>query len=314
MTFSCPDLESAVVNGVRVWQATPRDPVGAIVAIAGPPTSSLLFRHLAAPLGAAGYALSLPEPFDPAPVGRADVASLAERLAPVVPDGATLVVHGLALPLGFELLRRTKAVGLVVLDGPLDGLDPVSRTLAGAAAAAPRLVRALLHPAIAVPWLASSLALRRTVVNPYAMDRDIVAMLAAPIVATPERRRAVADYLRSIRRIGPPWSGAGKRVLALWSSSDLLYPLPVDMSRSVVDAEVSAISLAGARFLSVEERPWEVARSVIRWVREGASDPHRDTDVAISRSEPGTGRGTEQKKRRTKRSTRPSTGPGTPRA
>lgn len=298
MTFSSPDLETSLESDVRVWTAGPERPWHTVVAIAGPPTSSLLFRHLAAPLRQEGVALTLAEPFDPAPSGRADLQGLVERLAPVVPDGATVLVHGLALPIGFELLRRTGAAGLVVLDGPLERLDPVSAAAARSCRVAPALMQTLLRPAIAVPLLASSLGLRRAVVNPYAMDRDIVAMLTAPLIATRARRAAVVEYLGSISRIGPPWSVGGKRVLALWSSSDLLYPLPHDMSRLVADGELSAISMAGARFLSVEEQPWAVAASVVRWVREGSPTGDCDKDVVVSPRRAPTARGGEGKSRR----------------
>jgi pimeloyl-ACP methyl ester carboxylesterase len=281
MTFANPELRPATDHDVRVWRAGEGPPV---VCIAGPPTSSLLFRHLAKPVAAAGRSLVLPELFHPAPPsGR--MQDLADRLAPLVGPEALLVAHGLALPLGFEIARRVRPQGLVLLDGPLEKHDPVAAAATRLASAAPGLMKLALKPGIALKALASSAALRRAVVNPYVMDRDIVAMLSAPLLATAGHRRAVVEYLASIRDIHPPWSAGGTPVLLLWSASDLLHPLPGEPRSLVAGSEVSAISLPGARFLNVEERPWEVADALLGWSSRRAGTPHRDKDVVVSASE-----------------------------
>jgi pimeloyl-ACP methyl ester carboxylesterase len=280
MTFANPELRLDTDHEVRVWRAGEGPPV---VCVAGPPTSSLLFRHLAKPVVAAGRSLVLPELFHPAPPsGR--LADLADRIAPLVGPDALLVAHGLALPLGFEIARRVRPEGLVVLDGPLEKHDPIAAAVTKLAAAAPGVLKQALRPEIALKLLASSAALRRTVVNPYVMDRDIVAMLSAPLLATPEHRRAVVEYLASIRDIRPPWSAGGTPVLLLWSASDLLHPLPGEPRSTVTGSEVTAISLPGARFFNVEERPWEVADALLGWSSRRAATPHRDKDVVVSAS------------------------------
>jgi pimeloyl-ACP methyl ester carboxylesterase len=114
--------------------------------------------------------------------------------------------------------------------------------------------------------LASSAVLRRTVVNPYVMDRDIVAMLSGPLVATRAHRRAVTQYLASISGMGAPWPSPLCRTLLAWSAENLLYPIPRDASWCLSGADVTAISLPGAAWFAIEEHPWEVADAVLAWL------------------------------------------------
>jgi hypothetical protein len=255
------EFTSEIVGGARVWR-TGRGP--AWVGLAGPPASALLFRHLAAPVVAAGYSLVLPELFHPAPPdGR--VETVAARLAEAVPGGALLLAHGLALPAALGLLARVPFAGLVVISGPTDVLDPVTRAVGGIARHAPRILAWLLRPGLAIPALASSAGLRRTVTNPYAMDRDTVAMLSAPTLATPEHRRVLAEYLGDVA--SGRWRVPSPRlpVLEIRSASDLLYPAMPGFVADVSDPGTEHDVLEEGRFYALEERPWAVAEAVLRW-------------------------------------------------
>lgn len=264
MTFAARELREHREHDIRVWRAGEGP---AIVGLAGPPTSALLFRHLARPIADAGRSLVLPELFDPAPA-RADVGALADRVAPFVAPDTILLAHGLALPVALEVARRRRVAGVALLDGPLERLDPVAAAMARWSANVPSLARQLLRPSLIVPLLSSSAALRRAVVNPYVMDRDIVVLLSAPLIATPDRRAAVVQYLASLAEIERPWPNPGAPVLLVWSASNLLYPLPADPAGLLSGADVTAVSMPGARFFDVEERPWEVADALIGWIRE----------------------------------------------
>ncbi len=264
MTLRAPELRERLDHGVRVWTAG-RGP--AWVGLAGPPTSSLLFRHLARPVIEAGCSLVLPELFDP-PAEDGRISALVARLSPVVPEGALLLSHGLALPLARALaLARSDLAGLVVISGPLRRLDPLSRALGQVARRVPALARQLLRPGLAVPALASSAGLRRAVVNPYVMDRDIVAMLSAPLLASASHRRYVAQYLADLASWNARASGSSHRELWLWSALDRLYPPPDLLSRWPGEGEVQTRVMDGARFMAVEEKPWDVARLVVEWAR-----------------------------------------------
>jgi hypothetical protein len=277
MTFGGPALSAEILEGGSIWRAGtgPR-----VLGIAGPPTSALLYRHLARPIVAGGRSLVLPELFHPAPPS-ASLRDVVARLVPLVEPDTVVVAHGLGLPVGIALAAKARPRGLVLLDGPLQGFDPVTRAALSVAKGAPALLRGLLRPRIAVPALSSSAAFRRTVVNPYVMDRDIVAMLTAPLLATRDHRRAVAEFLASIADLRPPWDAGGVPALLLWSASDLLYPLPDDPAALLPGSEVRAISLPGARFLNVEERPWEIADALLAWAGAVPGEADHDTDVAV---------------------------------
>lgn len=271
MTVFVKDFDSRLQDGVRVWfnqleEGTAE--VASVVALAGPPGSALLFRHLARPLAEAGVRLSAPELFHPAPAA-GSVDALVERLVPLVPAGAVLMSHGSALPVAIELARRCAVRGLVILDGPLEGLDPVSTVFTALARTSSRgMARTVLDERVWSRLMASSLALRRLVVNPYVMDRDIVAMLGAPLTATLQHRQAVAQYLAELSALRPPWPDPGVPVLLVWGASNDIYPLPADPSASLSGAPIETASVAGGKHFHIEERPWACAEHVVRWLKE----------------------------------------------
>lgn len=280
MTFAAPELQERVEHGVRVW----RDPaVGGrpILGLGGPPVSSLLLRHLARPLAAGGFALALPELFDPPP-RRGRVLDLVERLAPLLPGGDGVVIaHGNAWPVALGLAERGLVSRLILLDGPIDGLDPFTRALATASRVSRPLAAGLLTPALVLPALASSAALRRLVVNPYLMDRDIVAMLGAPWSATPAHRAAVADYLSDILGFRADVDLPGTDVLWVWAGADVLQPKPTSPESNVRGRSSTAVALPGARHLAPEEVPWLIADAILDRFGRAAPEARPDKNVAV---------------------------------
>ena len=184
--------------------------------------------------------------------GASGLDELAERAQSVVDEtGAPLVfAHGLAVPVACRL----RCDHLVVSNGPLTRLDPVSRTLARCPAVL--LHGALLRPTPMRRWLSSSFGLRRTVNNPYVMDRDIVVMLTERLAESAENREVAAAWIRALRSRGALVAPKALRISAIWGDHDALYPL--DQVKGLDHlAELQVIS--GGRHFHVEERPWEVA-------------------------------------------------------
>jgi len=262
MTFKVEGLTSQMENGFRVWRGGDGHPV---VCLAGPPVSALLYRHLLGPLGRAGFSLIMPDLFHP-PEADCSIEGIVDRLSTLIPPDAIVVSHGLALPIAMGLSRAASIQGLVVLDGPLERLDFISNQVCRLAQRMPFMLKhVLFRPSIFVPLLASSVALRRAVINPYVMDRDIVAMLVAPNIATAEHREKMAEYMASIRTIGGKWPDPGVPVLMLWGASNPLYPPPDSPSGALSGADVEAKALAGATLFHIEEQPWKVADAVVDW-------------------------------------------------
>jgi hypothetical protein len=98
------------------------------------------------------------------------------------------------------------------------------------------------------------------------MDRDIVAMLGAPLLATPSHRRAVAEYIAdigTIARFDPPESVP---VLCLFGANERVYPPISEPDGWGAADNIESIVVPGSRFFAIEERPWELADTIVDWV------------------------------------------------
>jgi pimeloyl-ACP methyl ester carboxylesterase len=229
--------------------------------LAGPPAGPAMFDDVIRRVGS-GVAESVVHAGSPDDGWRERGEALAGRIA-----GRIVVAHGLAVPAAIAAALRTPPAGLVLSNGPITRLDPVTRVLAAAAATPPgrRALRAAMRPA---PWLrvlASSAALRRTVVNPYVMDRDTVVALCGPLVATPEGRRAVVSYVRSLGEGLPEARALTCPTLLVWGDDDALYPAS---EADFLEASLSRVehrAVEGGRFFHPVERPWDLADRVAAW-------------------------------------------------
>ncbi|MCK6503329.1 hypothetical protein L6R53_08020 [Myxococcota bacterium] len=235
--------------------------------LAGPPTSARMWDEVARRLGRHGPVevrdLLDPVPSDPSVEGLAAdlVAHLRAAAQPV-----TLVAHGLALPVALRAAVAVAGTRLVLCNGPVLHLDPVTALGARAGAVPGLLDTLLLRPGLALPWLASSAGLRRAVRNPYVMDRDTVVAICGPTLATARHRRALRAYLQSLPaalRSTPVHDGPA---LLVWGDEDRLYPPAcVDEARRVLP-RLRHHRVAGGRWLHPVERPWELADVVAEGV------------------------------------------------
>lgn len=233
------------VGGVPVRIAGELGPTTLLVT--GPPAGASLFRAVQArmlPRRTAAVELLAS--------GAVGLDALAEKLQVVLDElGAeVLFAHGLALPVA----ARVRCQHLVASNGPVTRFDAVSR---GLALLPERLLaQGLFRPAVARRWLASSGGLRRTVNNPYVMDRDIVVMLTETLVGSPAARRVGAVWLRSAGHPDSLVEAKAGVVSAIWGDHDGLYPLY--QTRGLCPADQLHV-VPGGRHYFVEERPWEVA-------------------------------------------------------
>lgn len=243
-----------------------------VLFLSGPPFGPELFRQVVARLGF-GSAESVIDPQHPDDGWPEAAARLAERLRkrPTV-----VVAHGLAVPAAVAAALAAPPAGLVLTNGPVRRLDPFAAALSRVTAApGGRALAAatLLRPRPWLGWLASSAGLRRAVVNPYVMDRDTVATLCGPLVASAAGRRATAAWLASLRDL-PDATALRCPVFLPWGDGDPLYP--------AAEASFLEAALPGARHESIpggqhghpEERPWELADRVGAWLSDqGARAP-----------------------------------------
>ncbi len=221
-----------------------------VLFVSGPPTSGAVFARVQERLSPrrslAVECVAFPEEFS-AERFQEELGRLCEQ------EGVrVLVVHGLALPL--VLGASLPMIDLLVLsNGPLSRLDVFSKTLSKLPQVA--MEKALLRPGLFTKWLASSVGLRRAVVNPYVMDPETVQELSQPFLATPAARKMTALWLKSAARCLPVEIPSDTKVVAIWGDLDFLYKAEEIEQFQDVDL----ILVPGGRFLHPQERPWELA-------------------------------------------------------
>ena len=232
--------------------------------LAGPPASAALWTELRRRLISLGHEVDAIELLDDAPTA-VDPASLAARLVGrgAVRAGDVLVAHGLALPVAQAVAAALPLGALVLSNGPLPGLDPVAAALARWPEAS---LKTLMRPTLLNRWLASSAGLRRTVVNPYVMDRDTVVMLTAPWAGSAAGRKAAAAYLRSLPGAAPVAPRPGTPILLLWGDEDPLYPPFLADRFATSQAGIDRRTIPGGDHFHPLERPWAFADCLAEWL------------------------------------------------
>jgi pimeloyl-ACP methyl ester carboxylesterase len=233
--------------------------VPAFLLLSGPPFGALMWDATALRLRGAGHPVtclsgSELDPDDPE-------RDLADRLRALGPD-VVLFAHGTAIPTAVRAARQQQPALLVLCDGPLIAVDPITATLGRLAA----LGATALHPVWLQRYLASSLGLRRAVANPYAMDRDIVVALTDPCLAKNNDRDVAARWLS--KRLAPPLADGGYdgRTLLLWGDSDRLYPASHADSALALLPAGKHLRVPGGRFMHPVERPWFLADEVLAYL------------------------------------------------
>ena len=176
-----------------------------------------------------------------------------------------LIAHGTALPVAWRAACDGNAAGLVLTNGPLLDLDPVAR----AAAAVARVAPWSLRPRVAVPALASSLALRRLVVNPYVMDRDTVVALLGGSLDSPERRALVQKFLRSLAGSFDQQASFDGPTLCVWGDADVLHPAAIADEARRWFPRLRHVAVPGGRLFHPVERPWSLADAIDDWLAGG---------------------------------------------
>ena len=204
MAFSEAKLGYSKIQRCGVWAAGSGRPV---VALAGPPVSALLFRHWYRPFVEDGGArLILPELYSEKNQSHS-LGQVAERLSTLIEPDTILIAQGWAVPLAKKIAQCKSLGGLCLIDGSNNGLGSTLGVIASMVRRMPGLMTHVgFHLSVFVTLAASSLGLRRAVINPYIMNRDIVAMLSAPTMATTARRRALVEYLASLDETPADWT------------------------------------------------------------------------------------------------------------
>lgn len=235
-----------------------------LLLVAGPPFSAPLWSGAESRLLALGHAVQSLALHDASSIREA-----ADLLRDHLTNASTptvLVAHGTAIPPALIAAREGDAAGLVLSNGPLLSPDLILRALARLPT--PVLSGVVFRPKLWLRWLASSAGLRRAVINPYVMDRDMVVAVCHQAVVTPERRTATASFLKDnvVHDLsGDLYSGP---TLLIWGDHDPLYPAHnIEYFRRYMP-HISQSMIPGGQHLHPIERPWAIADTISEWLHQ----------------------------------------------
>ena len=174
-----------------------------LLVIAGPPVSAPLWDDVVRRNRSTETLVQTIDLFDPIP-SDPTVGGLAERLSRAVeaiPGPVVLVGHGTAIPVKAENRRENGVARTGFNQWANDPMDPFRHTFCRLASSPRFLASTLLQPNLLCcsdGWHLSSAGLRRAVVNPYVMDRDMVVAVSETYLKSKESRMAVAGFLNDL--------------------------------------------------------------------------------------------------------------------
>jgi len=229
--------------------------------LAAPPTGPATWEEVARRLAHHGWSTDCADLFDEAgtaAVSSGGTAGLVDHLLDRA-KGSVVIGHGLAVPLALHLATRTEVAAVVLSNGPLGRLDPITRLGARTARVLPAVAAAAFRPTALRAALASSAGMRRLVVNPYVMDRDMVVRVTEGWTADGPRRRAVSRWLAELPAEAARTDVPAAPVLLVWADEDVLYPAHVADNATAWLPGSTHLRIPGARHLHPIERPWELA-------------------------------------------------------
>ncbi len=228
--------------------------MASVLLVPGPPFGAALWEGARRRFADLGHPAEVVDLLDEAP--EPTPGGLARALAARIDEDTVLVAHYTAVPVAMAAAAARPPRLLVLSNGPVERLDPLTRAACAAARRAPRALAAALRPGPATALLASSAGLRRAVVNPYVMDRDTVVAIATGALARRERRARLVAFLAGLpeaveRAPEPP----GPTLLA-WGAADPLHPVRDADAALARLPRCARLDLPGARLGHPVEQPW----------------------------------------------------------
>ena len=178
-------------------------------------------------------------------------------------DDIVLVGHGAALPLLNAVNSQTDLAGLVFSNGPLGQYDLITKGLTTFAALPMAMIG--FSSRLAVPFLASSAGLRRTVVNPYVMDHDMTVAICKPILGDRTQRARALCYLKSLPKHPVPPNTTPTPTLLCWGDADPLSAGTYASFKPAVSYHITKTPVEGGQYFYPIERPWAMADTISSW-------------------------------------------------
>lgn len=239
-----------------------------ILLVAGPPFDTPMWIEVQRRLEAHGLKTRCWSVLDSATGNFDDEAALLANEIDRSDESIILLAHGTALPLVIAAARQNPPAGIVLTNGTMSESDIFARGLRMLSRAPAPLSTVLFSEKIALPLLASSVGLRRTVVNPYVMDHDTTVAVCGPILSHPERRIKMQTFFKTSEKRDWNLSDIPAKTLLCWGDSDPLTRRYYDVFMKSKPSDVDVSPVPGGRFLHPIERPWELADRVSTWTQK----------------------------------------------
>ena len=195
-----------------------------------------------------------------------EVNRLAEQIL-ASNDPVVLVAHGTAIPAAIAATRKVQPAGLVLSNGPIIRADRFTRLLIRWAKLPSVVTQSVLSPRRTIQLLASSVGLRRMVVNPYVMDRDTTVAVCGPIIESKTRFPRMRNYLIDLSNFKHDGLPPYLPTLLCYGDSDPLSIRNIDSFLAENQANIQVNAVPGGRYLHPIERPWELADRCVEWVK-----------------------------------------------
>ena len=182
-----------------------------------------------------------------------------------IDDSIILLTHGATLNLGLALATHPKVRGIVLTNGSVSKPSILAQLGSNIPTS---LLKIALSPRISTSIFSSSLGMRRWVVNPYVMNRDMVVRVCQEFL---ENRTYRNNALKWVGNNATPLSEA-KQIetpcLSIWGTHDFFHPISERQQLDKILTQHTAIDVPGGRYLHALERPWETADALLQWMRQ----------------------------------------------
>lgn len=180
-------------------------------------------------------------------------------------DDVVILTHGSTLNLGLELSKNKAVKGIVLTNGSISKPSHIAQI----GLKTPKwLLNIMSQPDLATAIFSSSVGMRRWVVNPYVMNRDMVVMVCKEYLESETYRKNCINWIASHSL---PISSAPcfeTPILSIWGTHDTFHPLHERQKIENISPKHDAIEVPGGRYLHPLERPWETADAVLNWLNK----------------------------------------------
>jgi hypothetical protein len=203
--------------------------------------------------------------------GDGSLASEANRIAHQIhasPQPVVLIAHGPAIPAAIEASHQHAPRGLILSNGPIESIDRFTRGLIQWARLPRTLTETLMSPTRNLALLASSVGLRRLVVNPYVMDHDTIVTVCGPIFGSTDRLARVRFYLKSLANHSWKRPPNTLRILICQGDGGTVNSCNYESFIKSMAKGSESSPVPGGRYLHPIERPWELADRSITWAEK----------------------------------------------